>query len=377
MESQNMQQLFGMFDNFFDCVMAIDDAEVLMSNRACNEFFLTDCKGRRISTLFDYELLSRIFKTGQGEEGFSGTISGQPCDIYVSPVFSNWFIHFRPKAGHEKSRTLSYEPFARAVRGPLSIIFSSLDLLSSRIDRDPGSKVDDYIAHINRSGHQLLKFTNNVIDSLSYNAKSLRCEPRNSDIIALLQDVSNSFVNVESVDITLEKAVSSHIISFDRLKIERVLYNMLSCMVAYPAEEDAVSRLLIRVSVSPELVCIAVKNLDPETNRRITGMVREAYGRFRKELAISEDIGLMLSFAILDLHSAQFTINAAEEIQICLPNASLGETYLETPRLGEISGGFSAKLVELSDMLPFSRYRKSPPAAAGRTPMEDAGEDEK
>jgi len=126
-------------------------------------------------------------------------------------------------------------------RTPLSLIISPIDNLIKSND-DPGQR--HHLMMIKRNGKRLLNLVNQLLDFRKMEFKELKLSLSKGDIIQFIKEVSSSFTDIADqnhVDYLIESDIDSLTIKFDRDKIERVLFNLLSNAFKFTASGGNVS----------------------------------------------------------------------------------------------------------------------------------------
>ena len=126
-------------------------------------------------------------------------------------------------------------------RTPLSLIISPIDNLIKSND-DPGQK--HHLLMIKRNGRRLLNLVNQLLDFRKMEFKELKLNLSRGDIIQFIKEVSSSFTDIadqNQIDYLIESEIDSLMIKFDRDKIERVLFNLLSNAFKFTASGGNVS----------------------------------------------------------------------------------------------------------------------------------------
>lgn len=113
-------------------------------------------------------------------------------------------------------------------RTPLSLILSPIDSIIKNNDKP---EQQQQLLMIKRNGKRLLNLVNQLLDFRKMEFKELKLSLTKGDIIHFIKDVAASFADIADqnrISYLFESEIDSFVTKFDRDKIERVLFNLLS-----------------------------------------------------------------------------------------------------------------------------------------------------
>ncbi|MBS1531370.1 MAG: response regulator [Bacteroidetes bacterium] len=113
-------------------------------------------------------------------------------------------------------------------RTPLSLIISPIDTL---IKKNEKPETQQQLLMIKRNGRRLLNLVNQLLDFRKMEFKELKLNLQRGDIAQFIKEICHSFTDMagqNKIDYIFDSEVESLTANFDRDKIERVLFNILS-----------------------------------------------------------------------------------------------------------------------------------------------------
>ncbi|MDR3696251.1 two-component regulator propeller domain-containing protein [Mucilaginibacter sp.] len=203
-------------------------------------------------------------------------------------------------------------------RTPLSLIISPIDNLI-KSNEDAGQK--HHLMMIKRNGRRLLNLVNQLLDFRKMEFKELKLNLSKGDIIQFIKEVSSSFTDIADqnhVDYLIESDVESVIIKFDRDKIERVLFNLLSNAFKFTASGGNVSIFISLVkenAAADEQQLLEIKVID--TGIGIPKEIHDkVFERFFQDnmpeslLNQGSGIGLSITREFVKMHGGEISIES-------------------------------------------------------------------
>lgn len=126
-------------------------------------------------------------------------------------------------------------------RTPISLILTPVEKMLKNTGDETEKKQYQLIY---RNGKRLLGLVNQLLDFRKLEMKELRLYPTLGDIVGFTKEVSSSFSDLaekKNIDFRFSASVESLHILFDRDKIERIMFNLLSNAFKFTPEEGTVS----------------------------------------------------------------------------------------------------------------------------------------
>ena len=157
-----------------------------------------------------------------------------------------WFVDINEHIEYEKNNKIRSDFFANLsheLRTPLNIIFSSLQILDLKLEKNKDNSMKRYVNMATQNTYRLLKLVNNLIDSNKITSGYFEYNPQNYDIIYFVENICQSIVDFakqKNIDIIFDTNVEEKIISFDLDKMERIILNILSNSIKFTKEQGKI-----------------------------------------------------------------------------------------------------------------------------------------
>ncbi|MBX3239049.1 MAG: response regulator [Chitinophagaceae bacterium] len=199
-------------------------------------------------------------------------------------------------------------------RTPISLILAPVEKMLKNTGDDTEKKQYQLIY---RNGKRLLGLVNQLLDFRKLEMKELRLYQSVGDIVEFTREVSASFSDLaekKNIDFSFNSSVESLNISFDRDKIERIMFNLLSNAFKFTREEGTVSVNL--KGVEPDNVpMVEIQVCDsgigiPEENRE---KIFERFFQHENSESVLNNgsgIGLAISREFVKLHGGSIKVDS-------------------------------------------------------------------
>lgn len=249
---------------------------------------------------------------------------------------------------------------AQDLRAPLSTVMTAVDLMAAQ--KDDSAKAD-HISHARHGLFQLLRRIGNMSDANSYIADPLP-PGEIRDACAVFQEIfekAESYLQSAQIKVSFQNLSTPVMTAVDADKLERAVYNLLSNSAKYTPKGGTISAVLTRKG---GYLYLTIQDSGCGIEPEVRGTV---FSRYRRQPGIEDGrrgigLGLSLVRAVAAQHGGTVLIEQAESIgtRVTLSmkiNASVGA--LRSPILTlDYAGEWNHGLVELSDALPSSFYKK-------------------
>ena len=204
-------------------------------------------------------------------------------------------------------------------RTPLALILTPVEKMMKNTHEEPQKK---YFQLIHRNAKRLLNLVNQLLDFRKLEMEEIYLNPSENDIISFTEDISNSFSDIaekKNIRFNFHSTVDNLTTSFDRDKLERILFNLLSNAFKFTREggiievEIQTKKEEQETTVSREFVVIMVKDTGigilPEKKEKI-------FERFFQHdlpddmLNQGSGIGLAITKEFVRLHGGTITVES-------------------------------------------------------------------
>jgi signal transduction histidine kinase/ligand-binding sensor domain-containing protein/DNA-binding response OmpR family regulator len=139
-------------------------------------------------------------------------------------------------------------------RTPISLIMGPVDAL---LNKEPDSQKTEQLSIVKRNAYRLLNLVNQLLDFRSLEQKELRLTPTPGDIVAFAREVAASFKDLadrRQIQYGFNSSLDHFYTSFDKDKIERVLFNLLNNAFKFTGKDGHISLELTRLDDNREIV---------------------------------------------------------------------------------------------------------------------------
>jgi len=141
----------------------------------------------------------------------------------------------------EKLKTKFFTNVSHEFRTPLSLIIAPLDKI---IRQSADEEQKKQLNLVQRNAKRLLNLVNQLLDFRKMEVEEVKLHPSIGDIIGFARDISLSFMDVaekKKIQFAFSSNVDSLEIYFDKDKIEKILFNLISNAFKYTHDNGAVS----------------------------------------------------------------------------------------------------------------------------------------
>lgn len=217
---------------------------------------------------------------------------------------------------------------------PLNLIFSSVQLMNKKIDKDINVSVNDikkYLNIINQNSYRILKLINNISDDSKIELGHNNYNPTNENIVYFVEGICDSiesFIKANNMSLVFDTDIEELIISFDMDKMERIILNLISNAIKFRKKDGGI--ITISISHEDEFINIRVKDNGIGISRQNIDKIFGKYVRLNDDRSIVKEgsgIGLSLVEALVKQHSGNITVDSLlgewTEFNIQIPNIKL------------------------------------------------------
>ncbi|MHA7055816.1 hybrid sensor histidine kinase/response regulator [Aquimarina sp. M1] len=205
-----------------------------------------------------------------------------------------------------RSKLEFFTNISHEFRTPLALIIAPLQQL---IENYQGSnKMYKRLLVIERNADQLLTLINQLLDFRKFENKHSKLEVAEGNLVKYLKEIYlsfNEFAKAGSYTYTFEASSEIIKIYFDRYKLERVFYNLISNAFKYTPEGGEIN---IRIFEEDKEVIIEIqdsgKGIDKEFVDKVFDRFYEVAGDkgYQKQFNQASGIGLSIAKKAVDLH---------------------------------------------------------------------------
>ncbi|WP_200979943.1 two-component regulator propeller domain-containing protein [Echinicola sp. 20G] len=238
-------------------------------------------------------------------------------------------------------------------RTPLTLISGPLEKLI--IEYKGPSSVFRQLQVIKRNTDQLFKLINELMDFRKLESKQMKLQAAEGDIVKFANEIYLSFSQQAKLNKLRYSFKSQHEeinVFFDRDKLEKVLYNLISNAFKYTPSKGKIE---VAVSESAEKVIIAVKDNGIGISAEHLEKIFDRFYEIPKQKNPSKfrygsGIGLAIAKNVMDLHKGELKVESEE---------GKGSKFVMELRLGKEHLEDDEIIVSFKNSEDISLYRKS------------------
>lgn len=145
----------------------------------------------------------------------------------------------------EQLKTKFFTNVSHEFRTPLSLIIAPLDrIIKQTADEEQKKQLN----LVQRNAKRLLNLVNQLLDFRKMEVQEIKLHPAIGDIIRFSKDISHSFMDIaekKNIHFSFSSNVDSLEIYFDKDKVEKILFNLLSNAFKYTYDQGIVSINLV------------------------------------------------------------------------------------------------------------------------------------
>jgi signal transduction histidine kinase/ligand-binding sensor domain-containing protein/DNA-binding response OmpR family regulator len=141
-------------------------------------------------------------------------------------------------------KTKFFTNVSHEFRTPLTLILSPLEKIIKQI---PDEDQRQQLNLVQRNAKRLLSLVNQLLDFRKIEVQEMKLHPSIGDIIAFSKDNSNSFLDIaekKKIRFSFSSNINSLEIYFDKDKLEKILFNLLSNAFKYTHDNGEVSLIV-------------------------------------------------------------------------------------------------------------------------------------
>lgn len=271
----------------------------------------------------------------------------------------NLAIKFKEAKAYEQLKNEFFANISHELRTPLNIIYSTVQLLNSKHEKEPdgfNNFYEKYKRGLKINCYRMLRLINNLIDVSKIEVGFLEADFTNRDIVLLVENIVSSVIphaDNKSISITFDTNVEENIIKCDPVKIERLVLNLLSNSIKFTSNKG---EIFVDLNISEDWVKISVKDNGMGIPKEMQASIFDRFIQADKSLKRRNEgsgIGLSIVKSISELHDGMIELISdgvsGTEIIVWLPNKKLDYTEESNNLVDYITDDKNIEL-ELSDI---------------------------
>lgn len=217
------------------------------------------------------------------------------------------------------------------IRTPINVIFSAIQLMKQKINQHSTIKNDESIQKqidtIVNNTLRLNKLSKNFIDLTSLDFGNVEYTPNNYDIVSTVENLCidiKRYTNLEYLTIIFDTEFEEKIITFDKMKLERIVMNIISNSVKF---NEGKRNIEVYIYEEDNMINISIKDdgygIEEEKLEKIFQPFNEVENRINK-IREGSAVGLTLAQRFVEMHGGKIQVKSeiggGSEFIIKIPN---------------------------------------------------------
>jgi len=219
-------------------------------------------------------------------------------------------------------------------RTPISLIMGPVETL---LDIETDKEKTGQLSMVKRNARRLLNLANQLLDFRKLEERELRLNATPGDIVAFVRDVSESFRDLADrrrIRYSFNSSLASYYTAFDKDKIERILFNLLSNAFKFTGSDGQVSLEIGQAPDSQETI-ISVADTGIGISQEEQQRIFEPFFQGESHPSVMNQgtgIGLSICREFVRLHGGRIQVGSARDrgsvFTVRLPLEELAEPAL-------------------------------------------------
>ncbi len=208
----------------------------------------------------------------------------------------------------DRAKSRFFSNISHEFRTPLTLIKGPVE----RLEQNPGLGLNmDTIKMIRRNTNRLLRLVNQLLDLSKIDEGSLKLELTEGDVFKCIRAATSSFNShaaQRNIDYRIEIPTNSLWASFDRGKLENVIYNLLGN--AFKFSEDS-TEITFKASYDQNGLQVSVADTGPGISEEKLPLIFDRFYQADSEFTREKEgtgIGLSLSKDLVELMGGKITV---------------------------------------------------------------------
>lgn len=276
---------------------------------------------------------------------------------------------------HEKDQELAqrklsfFTNISHEIKTPLTLILSPIDKL---IDQNEGNnKILNQLRLIQRNGERLVRLTNQLLDFRNFEEGGMTLQAAEGNIVRFVREIMLAFepyAEHRRIQLKVKSEQNSIRLWFDRDKLEKVMYNLLSNALKFTNEGGEVTISIQHNEETNDTVLLSVKDNGIGIPIDQIDKIFEKFSYFDNNgfNATGTGIGLAFSKGLVELHKGTIWVESRE----ATPSLEGETVFTISLPLGSKHLAPNEIIADYKDSENILRYRQTEMLAASKSAME-------
>lgn len=220
---------------------------------------------------------------------------------------------------YEKVKSEFLANISHDIKTPINVIYSSLQIIDSSIKtgklKDEGCRISRYTNIMKQNCYRGLKIANNLIDLSRYEMNGFELNLEKINIVNIVEDIITEVAkisNEKNIQLVFDTEDEEIICYVDRIKIERLLLNLLSNSIKFTKQDGEV---LVFITTKKDSIIITVKDNGIGIPKNRINYIFDRFKQIDKSFTRSNEgsgLGLSVVKAIVNLHGGSIKVESEE-----------------------------------------------------------------
>jgi len=256
----------------------------------------------------------------------------------------------------DQSKLNFFTNISHEFRTPLTLIIGQTEGLLNQQDFKSTDEVKRELQLIYRNEKRLYRLINQLLEVRQMESGQLKLKPQRQNVVGFTQELLDVFQPVAArrgIKLDLKASQGNIVMDFDRDKLEKILYNLLSNAFKHTPDEGEIF-VLLEESQERRRLSMKVINTGQGISEDDLGQIFDRfYHTNNTHGELSTGIGLALVKDLVDLHNGSIEVHLVEEgtcFQVCLPMHQEAATESAEAIIGNFN--FSRSMIEQAAETP-------------------------
>lgn len=212
-----------------------------------------------------------------------------------------------------KFKTEFLASVTKDIKKPINIISNTNNILDINKGKYESEKINNYTRLVKQNCYRLIRILNNIEEIESIENGSFKMNYNKVNIIKLVNnivDLSRSYTDEKGLKIDFKSNVKSKTLFVDKVKLEKVLLNIIANSIKFT---ETGGRISVEVNMVNNEVHISVQDSGVGIPQDKIGVIFEDFEQVDRTLSRGAEgtgIGLALVKKLVDLHQGQINVKS-------------------------------------------------------------------
>lgn len=254
-----------------------------------------------------------------------------------------------------KAKQQFFTNISHEIRTPVTLILGAINRLYDKHDGEE-SKQNNFVNIIKKNGNNLFNLVNELLDFGKLDKNFIELKITKNDFVEYCKEVYLSFTELaahKNVNFHFSSNISETIVWFDKIQMEKVIYNLVSNALKFTSTGGVVSIVL---DETPEHVLFIVKDSGIGMYKKQLSKIFNRFYQVDNTLKNSGEfgfgLGLSISKEIINKHKGSIKVESKKGIGTIFTVALLkGSNYFDQSQLVLNTGETNLELKDVSEII--------------------------